>query len=79
MSKGKTRLPKLRGKIDIETLRFAYEVLIQHKQENIQQHKIATAHLMAKVEKRKSSQYYKIRKSQIYWQVCVKLARVLTV
>ncbi len=53
-SKGKTRLPKLRGKIDIETLRFAYEILIQHKQENIQQHKNAIAHLMVKVEKRKS-------------------------
>ena len=54
-SKGKTRLPKLRGKVDIETLRFAYEILIQHKQENIQQHKSATGHLIAMVEKRKSS------------------------
>lgn len=53
-SKGKTRLPKLRGKIDIETLRFAYEILIQHKQENIQQCKTFIGQLVAHVEIRKS-------------------------
>ncbi len=53
-SKGKTRLPKLRGKIDIETLRFAYEILIQYKQENIQEYKNAIGMLLPHAEMSKS-------------------------
>ena len=55
ISKGKTRLPILREKIDIETLRFAYEILIRHKQENIQHYKLAIGMLLPQVEWRKSS------------------------
>ena len=44
--KGKTRIPKLRGKIDTEMLRFAYEVLIRHKQESIEQYKNAIGMLI---------------------------------
>lgn len=53
--KGKTKVPKLRGEIDTEMLRFAYEVLIQHKKESIQHYKLATAKLIALVENRKHS------------------------
>ncbi len=53
--KGKTKVPKLRGEIDTEMLRFAYEVLIQHKKESIQHYKQAIGMLIAQVENRKSS------------------------
>ena len=52
--KGKTRIPKLRGEIDTEMLRFAYEVLIQHKKESIEHYKMAIGMLIARVENRKS-------------------------
>ena len=53
--KGKTKVPKLRGKIDTEMLRFAYEVLIQHKKENIEHYKMAIGVSIAQVENRKYS------------------------
>lgn len=52
--KDKTKVPKLRGEIDAEMLRFAYEVLIQHKKESIQHYKQAIGRLIAQVENRKS-------------------------
>ena len=53
---GKTGEPKLRGMIDTKSLRSAYEVLIRHKQDNIQQYKHAVGMLLAHVNKIKCSE-----------------------
>ena len=52
---GKTGEPKLRGKIDTKSLRSAYEVLIRHKQENIQRYGFALSQLVVQIEIKKNS------------------------
>lgn len=54
-SPGKSNRREDRKRINAETLKSAYEVLIQHREDSLQQYKMAVGMLLARIEQKKSS------------------------